>query len=83
MDEDKQGTGDSVCEAPPQLTFTEEEHRTLVDYLNFVDKNARFKDLSQREIHACNQLYAKTVQVVKKIEAHIFEFKRVVNRGVQ
>ncbi len=61
----------------PQLTFTEEEHKTLVDYLNMIQNKAKFDGMNQKDIYNLGQLYAKTAQLSHKIENHILEFKRI------
>ena len=59
-----------------QLTFTEEEHKNLVDYMNFVSSHAKFDGLSMKQMHEFSMTNVKAIGVVRKIESHIFEFKR-------
>jgi len=60
----------------PQLTFTEEEHKHLVEYMNFVNNNARFNDIGLKQIHEFSVVNVKAINVVKKIEGYIFEFRK-------
>lgn len=62
----------------PQLTFTEQEHSDLVEFLNMMNK-AKF-ELDLREAHKTANLHVKCVNLCKKIEAHIMEVKRVVQK---
>ena len=59
-----------------QLTFTEAEHKSLVDYMNFVTEHATFGSLKEPQIHARAVNNVQAINVVKKIESHIFELKR-------
>lgn len=59
--------------------FTEEDHKTLVNYMNMVDKHAVFGDLSQKDMISYFKALAFIQQVfLKKVETHILEVKRVV-----
>lgn len=61
------------------LTFTEEEHKHLIDYMNFVARHGKFDGLSIKQMHDFSQVNIKAIHVVKKIEDHIFEFKRKID----
>jgi len=63
----------------PQLTFTEEEHQALVNLKNFISKFARFNNLDEKLIHEYARMNIAAINVIKKIEDHIFEFKRKLN----
>jgi len=62
----------------PQLTFTEEEHKSLVEYLNFIDEHASYHNVKDRQIQTKAVLNIKVANLAKKIESHIFEFKKRV-----
>ena len=59
-----------------QLTFTEEEHKCLVDYMNHINDYAKFDGMGVKQSYAFSTNMIKAINVVKKIESHIFEFKR-------
>lgn len=62
----------------PQLTFTEDEHASLIAFLNLLNK-AKF-DLSIRESHDLARNHVKVVNLAKKIENHVMEIKRVIQK---
>jgi len=76
MTDKKQDIKDQPEKPIEQLTFTEEEHRSLVEYMNFVSDYARFSDVDIKKMHQFSVVNVKAINVVKKIEAHIFEFKK-------
>lgn len=59
----------------PQLTFTEQDHADMVEFLNMMNK-ARF-DCNLKEAHKVANTHVKVVNITKKIEAHIMEVKAV------
>jgi len=61
----------------PQLTFTEAEHEDMVKFLNFINTHGTFTNINLRQSHDIAQLNIKAINVIKKIENHIFEIKRV------
>lgn len=63
----------------PQLTFTEEEHASLIAFLNMMNK-ARF-DLSIKDSHDLAKAHIKVVNLAKKIEGHIMEIRRVTRKA--
>ena len=65
----------------PEISFTEDEHKSLVDYLNFVHAYAKFADMTQGDAYRLGQLYVKTANVSKKIEGYILEFKKLTKTG--
>jgi hypothetical protein len=63
-----------------QQHFTEEDHKSLVNYLNMVDKHAVFGNMTQKEVIAYFKSLAFVQQVfLKKVEDHIMEVKKVVS----
>lgn len=71
-----------VMEAPvelppiPQLTFTEEEHKDLVEFANGFNKFCVYKEIPPKDSHKMSQSYIKFINHIKKVESHIFEFKK-------
>lgn len=59
----------------PQLTFTEQEHSDLVEFLNLMNE-ATF-ECDMRKAHKVATLHIKVVNLAKKIEGHILEIRRV------
>ena len=60
----------------PQCTFTEEEMKALVDYMNFVSQHAVFDNMKPKLMNDFSVLGRKMVNHIQKVENHIFEFKR-------
>ncbi len=58
------------------LTFSEEEHRKLVDYFNFVANKAEFK-ISARESSQFAMMQIDFKHHLDKIKDNIFEVKKV------
>lgn len=63
----------------PQLTFTEAEHRSLQTYLGKLDTHATFNNMTRKQIHEFARNDIEVVQLIKKVENHIFEFKRKIS----
>jgi len=68
MEKQDQGT-------TPQLTFTEQEHKDLIGFLNMMNKG-RF-DFNLKEAHEAANLHVRVVNLAKKVESHILEIRRV------
>lgn len=66
--------------AVPQLTFTEDEHKCLVDYMNHVSTHAKFSDVDAKQMYAISSNMVRAIGVVKKIESHIFEHRKTVQK---
>lgn len=62
-------------DAPPQLTFTEDELKQLTDYFNMVAEKAVLS-LRPKEIHAFAKLQAHFAEHLKVVDAHIFEVRK-------
>lgn len=59
--------------------FTEEDKKNFVDFLNMIAHHAEFK-LNTQDLIQYFKLLSKMQQVIlPKIDANIFEIKRVVN----
>jgi glutaredoxin 2 len=60
-------------------SFTEDDKKKFVEFLNTVAKNAKFNDLTIESIINFNKLLAHMQQIIlTKINDHILEVKNVV-----
>lgn len=61
-----------------EMHFTEEDKQKFVEFLNMIAKNARF-DLSTAELIQYFKLLSHMQQkIIPKIDANIFEIKKIV-----
>ena len=60
-----------------EISFTEEEVKKIVDFVNFVFKNARW-DLNSKDVFEFSKLYNGVISHIKKCESHIMELKKVI-----
>jgi hypothetical protein len=61
-----------------QYNFTEDDKKKLIDYLNFVAKNAKFKELDTKDCIEYFKLISFMQQVIlPKVEANILEVIKV------
>ena len=60
--------------------FTEEDKEKLIHFLNFVAKNAEFKVNTQEIIDYFKLLNHMQTSILPKVEEHILEVKRVIEK---
>lgn len=58
--------------------FTKEDHQKLIDFLNFVAKNAKFNEIQVKEMIEFVKLLGHVQNLVPKVEANILEVIKVV-----
>lgn len=58
----------------PQITFSEDEIKKLIDYQNFIAMHATFT-LKPNQMRDFVRMTSDVIQHIKKCEAHIFEIK--------
>ena len=66
-----------------QISFTEEEHETLIKFLNMIANHAAFNNMDLKKSHELAQLNIKVINLSRKIEDHIFEIKKVTDKGAK
>jgi hypothetical protein len=60
--------------------FNEDDEKKVIDFLNFVAKNATFKELNTENIVAYFKLLAHMqTQILPKIKSNIFEIKEIIS----
>lgn len=64
------------AEVAPQLSFTEQEHSDLIEFINLMNE-AKF-ECDLKKAHRAAMLHIKAVNLCRKIESHILEVKRVI-----
>ena len=60
-----------------QLTFEEKDVESFRDFINFVASEAEFK-MDTKKAFRYSKLYKECVDILKKMESHIFELKQVI-----
>jgi len=64
-----------------EYSFTEKDQENLVDFFNFISKKAKFSDMSIQDSILLVKLLGKVQkEILPKIEKHIFEVKRVIEK---
>lgn len=64
---------------PPQITFTEDDVKKIVDFINFVYSKMGFCDgVTTRDAIEFNRLYRGACEHAKTCENHIMELKAVL-----
>ena len=62
-----------------QLTFTEEEVKKTADFVQFVYDHGKF-ELSTKQSLALTRFFGHMNELIKKMDSHIMELKRVVKK---
>lgn len=67
---------------PPQITFTEDDVKKIVAFINYVHTNMGWPEgVSAKEIAEYQRIYKGAVEHVKVCENHIMELKAVIDKG--
>lgn len=61
-----------------QLTFDEKEVKKTADFVNFVYNRAQFDKMNCQDVIAMQGFLAHMSGLIKKMDAHILEIKRVI-----
>jgi hypothetical protein len=60
--------------------FTDDDKASMTNFLNFVFEKAKW-EIGSKEVFEFAKLYTGAAALVKKIDAHIFEIKKVVDNN--
>ena len=70
-------TTEGASAPQPQMTFTEAEVAQTAAFVNFIYKKARW-DVSTEENQQLTKYLVHMAQLIKKMDSHIMELKRVI-----